>query len=328
MGGIKNDSAITIVMLTWNALSHIKLTLKSLEPVIGRIPLIIFDNGSESDLVEYLETIQNENIKVIFSADNIGVWNARNRVTNHVETELVCYIDSDLYFPSDWLSPLVSLFKDASVGQVGPLKLSKRIIHPYRKGKGFKVYWNECEDSSSDPAKQLRKFISKNNFNTFVTDLMKSNSTISDQIEIPPRSIGGAISVTRTKLVRNPEINDPYYKNIKYGLEDIDYSWSLIKHGYQVRICPSVYVHHFEHSSLENNKIDIRTYHEDVNIFDYFIGKWLPFIKTWLKDDVNRNLSAEEAYDDEFIQLLFKKSSEPYSKRLLELFKDISVNVE
>lgn len=69
--------------------------------------------------------------------------------------------------------------------------------------------------------------------------------------------------VTCCALMRNSAADaigfmaDPRYE--VYGSEDIDFSWELHKKGFTYGILKDVYVHHFRHRSLDDNKLDRET---------------------------------------------------------------------
>jgi len=297
----------TVVMLTWNALQFTQISLNSLFNSKEDFDLIIFDNGSNEETKKYLQSITNEpRLKqIIYSNKNLGVWQGRYQAVQKVSTELLCFIDNDVYFPSNWLKSMEKMFRDdLKLGEVGPLKLSKHLRHPY-KNSDVKSFWHECERTESNPQKQLTNFTMGRNFDQFVKDVVSANKKSEKELEIPTRSIGGSIMMTRTDLYNNSQLNDNTYSKFKYGLEDMDYSWSLFDAGYKVLKCTDVYVHHFEHSSVGDNNLKIDDKGNNQGLI-YFTSKWKNLIIDWVNQKKLSGISLEKIKNDEFISLILR----------------------
>jgi len=297
----------TVIMLTWNALQFTQITLTSLLKSEDHFDLIVFDNGSDQKSKEFLRSIAGDPRvkKIIFSDKNLGVWQGRYRASQLVGTPLVCFIDNDVCFPSHWLRNMEELFtQDSQVGEVGPLKLSKHLYHPYIKNN-VKAFWHECEKVEKDPQKQLMRFTGGRDFNQFNKDLISANKGVSGNLEIPTRSIGGCVMLTKTDLYRNLQINDDTYSKFKYGLEDMDFSWSLFKAGYKIIKCTNVYIHHFEHSSVDENSLKIND-KDNNQALVYFTTKWESLIIDWVDRKQLSGLSLEKIRQDEFISLILR----------------------
>lgn len=296
----------TIIMLTWNALRYTQITLVSLLKSKDDFDLIIFDNASRHETREYLNSIKDSRIKrIIFSNNNLGVWRGRYKASQLVMTPLICFIDNDVCFPTQWLNKLEKeLLQDSKVGEVGPLKLSNHVMHPYINNN-IKSVWHNCERSDIDPFKQFISFTMNRNFDDYVKDLIRVNKQMDRELEIPTRSIGGSVMLTKTELYRNAQINDNYYSKFKYGLEDMDYSWSLFKSGYKVIKCTDVYVHHFEHSSVDENNLNINSEEENHGLI-YFTTKWENFVIDWINRKRNEGQNLNDIKKDEFINLILR----------------------
>ncbi len=67
--------------------------------------LVIIDNASVStQTVQYLESLNDDNIKVITLKENIGPGGGRNAVIEHAKGEFVCFLDSDDFIHQNHLS--------------------------------------------------------------------------------------------------------------------------------------------------------------------------------------------------------------------------------
>lgn len=297
-------------MLTLNALDNIRLTLDSLFSSDEDFWLIIVDNGSESETIAFLKEVaqQRNNVELQLHPQNLGVWRGRYHALQHVETEFVGTIDSDLFFPKNWLTPLEYDLQSESVGQVGPLKLSFNLIHPYSK-KNLALDWKTCRTTKKKPVEQLALFTRGHKFDKFTRDLIGANLGAQIEIEIPTRSISGCAMLTHTRLYTDPTLNDATYGQTNYGFEDLDYSWSLHFAGYRVRKIKSIYVHHFEHASIGLDQSKIRK-ESRLNVL-YFAAKWEDQLAEWIHSKLQEGIDIDEIKKKGIFQILL---SYPYTE--------------
>jgi cellulose synthase/poly-beta-1,6-N-acetylglucosamine synthase-like glycosyltransferase len=171
-------------MLVWNAFEHTKLTLKSLYENTENFDLIIFDNGSRSQVKEYLQKFQTEhsNVKLILSNENLGTWKARHIAAGLVQTELMGTIDNDVVFEPNWLEKMATRFDDPQVGQVGVLKLFVHMNHPYLSGS-LPQAWRECEKQTKNLQEQLNLFLQHKTIPEFREDLLAFNKDFSESLQ-------------------------------------------------------------------------------------------------------------------------------------------------
>lgn len=297
---------VTLVMTVWNALEYTKVSLESLYQNTNQkdFDLIIFNNGSKSEVKEYLETFTSSysNISLINEKNNIGVWRSREKATRNIKTSYIGFLDNDIYLPKDWLEKMLKELEDDSVGQVGPIKLFTHWQHPYEEGHLKKV-WNKHEKRSEDIREQLALFLHSNDINTFKNDLLSINN-YNPTIQVPPHCISGCCMITRTELYKSDKIMDTEYAKSKYGFEDMDYSWILAKLGYEIRVADT-YVHHFEHSSVEDNSMDINAPSEQLNTI-HFYHKWQHTIAEWIEQELSKEATIESIRKHFVIDLMFK----------------------
>ena len=91
---------ISIVFLTYNRLDSTRRCLESYLECLSNdyiLELLIFDNNSDIDTVNYLKKFQTNNykIKIIFNDENIGVCNGRIKLFNESKGDIICSLDSD-----------------------------------------------------------------------------------------------------------------------------------------------------------------------------------------------------------------------------------------
>ncbi|MCA9387231.1 glycosyltransferase family 2 protein [Candidatus Dojkabacteria bacterium] len=313
---------ITLLMTTWNAFDHVKFTINSLFANTNNFSLIIFDNGSNSDVVNFLKKLETEkdNVRVIYSPENVGVWKSRFEASQLVDTDLMGIIDSDIAFQKNWLETLSEYFQDSEVGQVGPTKLFSHLIHPYTN-LPMHLAWREVEKSNPNLNDQIKKYLNDNSFRNFIQDLWNVNGYFNEEISIPPHCISGCCMLTRTNLYKSPKVVDVEYAKSKYGFEDMDYSWKLKELGYKVLISNKVYVHHFEHSSVDENQLNINAPDQQYNTL-YFYQKWEETIVDWIISEKEMGKSLQEIQESFIINILYKTIPKNIPTKLLAALKD------
>jgi len=312
----KDDQLTTILMLTWNALPYVKATISSLLRSEEIFSLLIMDNGSNHEVLNYLEEVQDvhENMEVVFNNKNLGTSKARAQWLEMIDTPFTCLADSDLYFPTNRLWSLEKkLIQEENLWVVWPLKLSSRLKHPYIEGISLKEYWKRANNSEDSPHERLMELTFEQDFDTFSKDVVRANHWIKRKIDIPTMSISSCISLTRTDLLKDPTLNDPVYAKYAHWMEDVDYSWALNKSWYGVEIVPEAYVHHFEHGSLTDNKVDKKLISKikkgDTN-YSYFLSKWQDSINFWAKSQISKDNNTNGVLSDRLMEVFLDNVDE------------------
>ncbi len=118
-------NTISLVFLTYNRIDMTKKCLESYLDVLDREDveeLIILDNNSNRDLIEYLKTFQekHDKIKLIFSNDNLGVCGGRIVLFKEAIGDIIISIDSDAFLTNnDFVDRIKDLLYDERYGIVG-----------------------------------------------------------------------------------------------------------------------------------------------------------------------------------------------------------------
>lgn len=116
-------------MATYNRLNLTKLTLQSLFATADvDFELIIVDNASSDETIEYIKTIKETyadnkyfvDLKLIQNTENKGIAYARNQGLLNATGDWLSTIDNDVEFPEKWLSESIDILrKNPKFGMVG-----------------------------------------------------------------------------------------------------------------------------------------------------------------------------------------------------------------
>ncbi len=222
----------SIVILSYNRLEDIRNNINSLyENTTRPFEVIILDNGSNQETVDYLRSIDqfvtengNGRIKVIYSPTNLGCSGGRKEAIKHASGDYIYTVDNDMTYTEGWLDALVTRIEsDSKIGAV-----SSKIVFP-----NGKIQLNggilELED---------------NYFGSFIEpDAGKYENDYSNLTgEIDCDWVCGGATLFKREVVKQVEHAEEYLN----GFEDYDYAFQIAQLGYRLVNCPdsTVYHHH------------------------------------------------------------------------------------
>ena len=277
---------VSIVVVCWNALEYTKVTLESLfNTVKSSYNLIIIDNGSNDDTRFFLDSIILPNninkSEIIHNNINLGIGAAYNQGYNIAKTlnsKYTVFCNNDLLFSKGWLEKLVELMEhDSNIAMANSIRPSANDIHP----QGISTIDKLKEIAYFDINSEIEAFTGFNidEFDIFCDNICRVNKNISGDVrEVKfPDSLSSCLCIVRNSSLRKYG----YFADIsfgnKYGGEDIDMCWSLMKDGYKCVVDNSCYIHHFRGKSMASNSSDVKKSLAESNLFLY--NKW--------KDDID-----------------------------------------
>jgi glycosyltransferase involved in cell wall biosynthesis len=99
----------SILIPTWNNLEFLKCCVDSIRRNSSvEHELLVYANEGTDGTVEWLE---NEGIRYVHSPKNVGVCTALNALFPLANTDLICYMNDDMYACPDWDVPLMREIK-------------------------------------------------------------------------------------------------------------------------------------------------------------------------------------------------------------------------
>ncbi len=129
----KNDfasgsSIVSIIALSFNQFEYTKSFVQSLLKFTkATYELILVDNGSNKETVDYLKELstKNERIKVIFNEENFGFPKGVNQAIKVAKGKYILIANNDIIVTEGWLERMVEVAEvDNQIGLVGPISNS------------------------------------------------------------------------------------------------------------------------------------------------------------------------------------------------------------
>ncbi len=141
-----------------------RLTLESiLENTKEPFDLLVFDNGSCEEIVQYLESLHSKGLVdyLILSKNNIGKINALNIIFNVAPGEIVAYTDDDVFHLPGWLSEHLRIIDTfPNVGAVTGFYIKQRVAMSSDSTVAFAQYYGvETQCGQLIPRKWEEEYI-------------------------------------------------------------------------------------------------------------------------------------------------------------------------
>lgn len=214
----------SIVVVTYDGLTFTRLCLESvLCNTEGDFELIVVDNGSKDETVEYLASLAQANARVrtLLNGRNLGFPAACNQGASLARGEHLVLLNNDTMVPPGWLPRMLAHLRNAGVGLVGPV--TNRI-------------GNEAEVETD--------YATWGQFLAFARQRAEQYPGAWLEVATPAMFCLAMRADTYARL-------GPLDERYEIGtLEDDDYAARAREAGYQLRCVEDVVVHHFGEASF------------------------------------------------------------------------------
>jgi len=232
----------SIIILTMDCLEYTKRCLDSLARYTDNFELIIIDNGSSAETIDYLKALKFKNLSLVFNDKNMGspyAWDQGVKIAKH---DYIAIVDNDVLFSPNWLTYLQKCFED---------KPDCGASSPTTSFSGG--------NRTDQKIKRARFTMSQDDINNYAKSL--EHGYIDCQIY-------GFAFLTHKKVIDKIGVFD--YK--RYGIgtfEETDFFWRAGKVGFKTYWVTHSYVHHYGHSTFIESSIDLDKIHRE-NRLKYF----------------------------------------------------------
>ena len=207
--------------------------------------LIVVDNASNPETVEYLESLKirfKDKMVLVKNEKNEGFVKAVNKGLTLSDARFVCILNNDTVVTAGWLSEMVKLFDaDPSIGIVNPS--SNSLGQKLPRGVGIDEY----------------------------AETMKSQSGRSSEL---PSALGFCMLVERFLFRQIGQLDELYGMG---NYDDTDFSLRAKRAGVKIVRAYGSYVYHREKSSFKVLRGSTKSFEKNKEIFE---SRWGPMKRT------------------------------------------------
>lgn len=221
----------SIIIVTWNALDHLKTFLPSvLETSYEDFEIIIADNASSDGTRRWIEE-NAPGCRIVTFDKNYGYCGGNNRAVPHAKGDILLFLNNDVRVEPDWLQHLNRSFQDKHTGAVQPKMRSH--LEPgafeYAGAAGGMIDWLGypfCRGRIFDYVEQ-------------------DTGQYDDESDILWAS-GAALAIQKNLFHKLSGFNEDF----EFHMEEIDLCWRVWDAGYRVQFQPRSIVYHLGGGSL------------------------------------------------------------------------------
>jgi GT2 family glycosyltransferase len=221
---------VSIITLSWNASTYTKTALESIRKYTSDpYEVIVVDNGSNRETVDFLKSIDDPHVRVIYNSFNRGYAGGNNDGLAHARGKHVVFLNNDVIVTPGWLDTLLEPF--SRIGNLGvTAPRSNRVVGPQ--------VVVDC--TYNDEAGILEYAAARAEF-------WKGSGYLTE------RAIGLCLCVDRRVLDEIGGFDERYGVG---NFEDDDLCIRVRGAGYKIFVCDDAFIHHFGSQSFIANKVD------------------------------------------------------------------------
>ncbi len=225
---------VAVVILNWNGREFLEKFLPSVVSNSIGAEVIIADNNSSDDSIEFLKSNYPQ-LRLIINTENFGFAGGYNKALAQVNSEYYVLLNSDIEVTENWVMPIIEeMDKDPSIGAAQP-----KLLSYYQK--------NEFEYAGASGG-----FIDKYGYpfcrGRIFANLEKDNEQY-NSIEEIFWATGAAMFVRAEAYHKLGGLDNDFFAH----MEEIDFCWRLKLNGYKVMAIPKTTVYHVGGGTLPKN---------------------------------------------------------------------------
>ena len=221
----------TIIIVTWNALSHLKTFLPSVtETDYPDFEIIIANNASTDGTKEWVQD-HYPDIRIVTFSENFGYCGGNNRASDYATGEIIVFLNNDVEVDPDWLKNLDNAFDREQVAAAQP-KL------------------RACADPDSfeyaGAAGGYLDFYGYPFCRGRIFDTVEKDTGQYDNPEEILWASGAALAIRKNIFYTMGKFDEDF----EFHMEEIDLCWRLWNRGFEVVCEPASVVYHLGGGSL------------------------------------------------------------------------------
>ena len=256
----ENKIKVAVVILNWNGRKFLEKFLPSVTKNSIGADVIIADNASTDDSVDFMKKNYPE-LRLIINSSNSGYAGGYNEALAHINAEYYVLLNSDIEVGENWVMPIIEeMDKNPNIGAAQP----KLIAYHQKDEFEYAGAAGGFIDKYGYPFCRGRLFNS----------LEKDTNQYNDNTEIFWAS-GAAMFVRADAYHKVGGLDNDFFAH----MEEIDLCWRLQLSGYKIMAIPKSIVYHVGGGTLPKNS-SRKTYLNFRNNFA-LLFKNLPKNRLW-----------------------------------------------
>ena len=253
-------SRIAVVILNFNGRSFLQRFLPSVIQYSKEAEIVVADNASTDDSVEFLKSHFPE-LRLLINNKNSGFAGGYNWALSQLDSKYFVLLNSDIQVTENWLTPLLKLMEsDKSIAVCQPkiLSYNQKQLFEYAGASGGFI------DKLGYPFCRGRVF----------EDLEKDDGQYDDAREVFWAT--GACMFVRADVYHALDgLDDDFFAH----MEEIDFCWRAKNEGFKIYVQPASIIYHVGGGTLPRNSSQ-KTYLNFRNNFA-LLYKNLPQNRLW-----------------------------------------------
>ena len=292
----EDSPLVSIIILNRNGLSHLKRLFKNFKENIQypNYEVIIMDNGSTDESIEFLKEIKNIPIKIIENEVNESFSRANNKGVEIANGEFVLLLNNDIETTYGWLNEMMQTsFRNNHNGTVGAKLVYPLLFTKNKKKKPFSIRHIGIA------------FSERSNGGVIAYNMGNKLEPFNEKSNTESIRAGVTAAALLVKKSIFEEVNG-LDENYIYGYEDVDFCLKILKKGYKNIYCPNSLLFHHEHGTDEsiNTRRD-QVYRSKLNKTVLYC-KWNKYL---VKNIINEKLNKKPLLNEKPLNIVFISNS-------------------
>ena len=227
-------SELSIALLNYNGKTHLQRYLPSVVQHSSSFPIVVIDNGSTDDSVDYLKSHYPQ-IRLIEFDENHGFCGGYNRAMQLLDSKYVVLINTDVEVTANWIDPILDYLKthpEVKAAQPKVLDDKMKTHFEYAGGSGGFL------DAFGYPFCRGRIF-----------ETIEEDTGQYDNITKVAWASGSCLFIERETYISLGGLDERFFAH----MEEIDLCWRIWNSGNQVVVVPQSKVYHLGGGTLHKS---------------------------------------------------------------------------
>lgn len=281
------EPLVSIIILNRNGFRYLKRLFEDFtkKTNYSNYEIIVVDNNSSDNSVNFLKTLKELNIKIIENKENVSFSKGNNEGVKIANGEYILLLNNDIEPTYGWLNEMMgTIIYNENVGAVGA-----KLIFPYfedEKQLKYSFTLQHTGDIIKEKNNERCLYVAQNQ-NRFSPNIFDNNVSVNKKRIL----VTGAALLTKKEIYTEIDgLDEDYW----YGYEDVDFNLKLHEKGYDVIFASAALLFHYESATPREIKCP--------NNYTVLCDKWGEYLfKNLLKD----KLEKKYLFTDKTLHFLF-----------------------